>query len=732
MLSHCLRRADSADRTSHLIPILGLILLLAAPAARADEPDSEEEAEPAPPSAVVASDEADEPPPAHQVGPVTVTATRAERDVLDVAGNVTVIDRQEIERSGAETLPDLLRSQPGLFVTNSTSNLAGFNVDARGFNNGGGNGANMLVQVNGRRVNEPDSNWPDWALIPPDEIEFIEIVRGPTSAIYGDAAVGGVINIRTRPAEGPLRATLRGRVGRYQSGGGSLLAAGSAGSLTGSIFAAGLTTDGYRDQSAFSNRDFNGSLEWNLRDRALLGIRGGYHSDTRELPGPLTQEQIDDFGRRAAKPDNLGDESETDSAFVHGWLKTLMAEDIELQIQPYYRPRSDSATYASLKYGDTTVESDKMSVGVDAQLRIDRPLFGLDNRLIVGGEFLHEEANRASDSEDTWGICSQPRTTTFSDVEREIFAAFVQDELRVTEGLLITAGVRFDRARLDLFAFNEDPVCGRAGAIDAVYHVPSPKASITYRILPALSVYGSYARGFRIPSMDEASPVVFAGWLELPDLDAQISDAGEVGVKYRSERIEASLALYLMGVRNEILLNPYPDEYGNTNLDLVRHAGIETSIRLWLLEWLLAYANYTFDDVKILEADTPAMDGARMPITPRHRGTLGLQAKFPYELEFTANANFVDERILANDFDRQLPPLDAYATLDLLMAWRPKLGEKIEGALTLALRNVADEQYEDYGARYDVFAFPESIPTAFFSPAATRTWEVGFMLTLRR
>ena len=122
MLSHCLRRADSADRTSHFIPLLGLILLLAAPLARADEPSSEEEAEPAAPAAVVASDDEDEPPPAHQVSPVTVTATRAERDVLEVPGNVTVIDREEIERSGARTVPELLRRESGLFVTSTTTN----------------------------------------------------------------------------------------------------------------------------------------------------------------------------------------------------------------------------------------------------------------------------------------------------------------------------------------------------------------------------------------------------------------------------------------------------------------------------------------------------------------------------------------------------------------------------------------------------------------------------------
>jgi hypothetical protein len=91
----------------------------------------------------------------------------------------------------------------------------------------------------------------------------------------------------------------------------------------------------------------------------------------------------------------------------------------------------------------------------------------------------------------------------------------------------------------------------------------------------------------------------------------------------------------------------------------------------------------------------------------------------------------VGERILSNDFDRRLPKLDFYATLDLLMAWRPTFGEHLEGALTLALRNVTGEKYEDFGARFDLFD-PGPVPTSFFYPAARRTWEVGFMLTFRK
>ena len=109
------------------------------------------------------------------------------------------------------------------------------------------------------------------------------------------------------------------------------------------------------------------------------------------------------------------------------------------------------------------------------------------------------------------------------------------------------------------------------------------------------------------------------------------------------------------------------------------------------------------------------------------RGGLGVLATFPFDLEFAANALFVDGRIVSNDFDRQAPKLDHYETLDLLFAWRPSFGEHFEGALTLALPIVNAKEYVGFAVR------STSNPSlVVFYPAATRTWEVGFMLTLRR
>ena len=97
-------------------------------------------------------------------------------------------------------MPELLRREAGIFVTNTTTNREGYTVEARGFNNGGGNGSSTLVLIDGRRVNEPARATPTGRFVPLDNVESIEIVRGPASALYGDNAVGGVIQIITRDA----------------------------------------------------------------------------------------------------------------------------------------------------------------------------------------------------------------------------------------------------------------------------------------------------------------------------------------------------------------------------------------------------------------------------------------------------------------------------------------------------------------------------------------------------
>ena len=144
---------------------------------------------------------------------VVVTATRFPETELNQPVNVTVISKEEIERSPAKTVPEVLAAEVG-FVNSELfgNNGANTSIDLRGF--GATGGQNTLILVDGRRVSDTDLSGVKWSAIPLDAIERIEIVRGSGSVLYGNGAVSGVVNIITKtPLDRSDTATIGARYG---------------------------------------------------------------------------------------------------------------------------------------------------------------------------------------------------------------------------------------------------------------------------------------------------------------------------------------------------------------------------------------------------------------------------------------------------------------------------------------------------------------------------------------
>lgn len=135
-----------------------------------------------------------------QLKETVVTATRTERPVGEVVADVTIIDREVIERSGAVGLVDVLARVPGIEITRNGGTASNSSVFVRG-----GENRHTAVLIDGIRVEaQTTSGGTSWSAIPLAQIERIEIVRGPTSAVYGSDAVAGVIQIFTKKGQGPF------------------------------------------------------------------------------------------------------------------------------------------------------------------------------------------------------------------------------------------------------------------------------------------------------------------------------------------------------------------------------------------------------------------------------------------------------------------------------------------------------------------------------------------------
>ncbi len=220
-----------------------------------------------------------------EVKPVVVSATRSEQSLVTVPASITVISREEIEASGASHVVEVLRGRGGVQVNDTFGDGSRASIGIRGFNESAN--ANVLVLVDGRRLNNTDIAGPDLNSISLKDVERVEIIQGSAGTLYGDQAVGGVINIITRKnrkffAEGEAgigsygRKTVRLRTGnRFANGLGYQLSGER------------LRSNNYRDNNRQDYWNYFGKLDWeHERGRVFLELQ-----DVKEnlrLAGRLT------------------------------------------------------------------------------------------------------------------------------------------------------------------------------------------------------------------------------------------------------------------------------------------------------------------------------------------------------------------------------------------------------------------------------------------------------------
>ena len=660
-------------------------------------------------SSTAAEDEALLPPvqpPVIQVDEVSVTAARAERAVLDQPGNITILTREDIVESGVNTIPELLRRQVGVFVSSRGGSADDVNVEVRGFTSGAGNGSRTLVLVDGRRANTPQTGIADWGLVRIDDVERIEIVRGPASAVYGDAAIGGVIEIFTRRSDRKLQVDVTGRGGSYGMGQGSLFAGGSTGDFSGSVFVDGLTTDGYRERSDFTTGTAKGNLRYTLGDRLVIDVEGGYAKEKRDYAGSLTDAELAALGRKAANPNRVA-WSKVETGFAQGVLEWTLLEDVAFKLQPTWTQRQRK--YRDSWFGSPwTGDSTTSTITVNGQFEIDRSWGFVGNRLVVGGEWLLELDKRGPLGAQPGGNQRRNR--------RNVGSFYVQEEWEPWEGVFLSGGVRYDNAH-----YREKDRDVPATSRDH-YEQWSPKAALTWRPWEPFSVYFSYNRGIRFPNFDEIYPVL-QGW-SVADLVPEISTSYEAGAKFRNRQLQAGLAFYNMDVDDEILFDPF--SFQNQNIDRVRHRGVEASVNYQPWNWLAVYANFTYDDTKIVEyAADPLAVGKRVPMIPEFRGTVGADFFVPLRWfdvsEIGVNANIVGPRYMVNDLRNVGPDLPSYGTVDV----HGRIGKKILGQFDLTLffqvENIGNEKYSQYAVQSPVYY-----------PSPGRNFDVGLTVSFER
>ncbi len=307
--------------------------------------------------------------PVPRAADVLITATRSESRVDETSADITIIGPEEIRASAGLTLSDLLSRQPGIQLGSNGGRGALSSIFIRG-----NESRHTLVLLNGIRFADLSFGAVDFSAIPLEQIDRIEIIRGPASNFYGSDAIGGVINVITNATETGFRPYAKVELGsnEYQS-----LSTGTSGALNGAALRVGYTQAYQNAPSATNSKQFRFNPDRDPFFQKSLSLSGSYPiaqgwTLNADLLGGQSTVHYDDSG---ASGD--GTRSENSSSIASTTLKGSLTDRLKTQIQ-LGRSSNDSTDLETPRSGRRYSAQRIISWDSEYKFSLGKVQFGLD------------------------------------------------------------------------------------------------------------------------------------------------------------------------------------------------------------------------------------------------------------------------------------------------------------------------------------------------------------------
>ena len=601
---------------------------------------------------------------------IVVTATRSPQAISRAGSAISVITSEEIAKESPKNITDVLRRVPGLSVTESGGPGGTTSVRIRG-----AEARHTLVLIDGIRVNDPAAGAGefDFANLEAVDIERIEVLRGPQSALYGSDAMGGVINIITRKGRSP-RASMSLEGGSYGTKAGRAAVSGSSGPVNYAFSATGFDTAGfsrYGYRIGRIERQYGWPLEADSAERlGATGRVGIALSPDAELEfGGYTSYNGAQYDAAfGAAPDTP---SRSQQRLFEGHTRlTVNAFDGILRnsflisgsrTNRHYRDVSYFGSPLVTSWSNSGYEGDRTSAEYQGDLKLGT--FGL---LTFGAKF--ERERFLTTARDVLPFATPWRET--NDASRDTRSIYALHQISLFENLHLSFG-----ARLDAIEHEDSFGTWRA---TAAYEVPN--SSTTLR--------ASIGTGAKAPSLFQLYDPLYG----TPGLEPERSIGADIGIDQRllDDRLTLSATFFANRFRDLIDFSFSPGDcppgnlYGcYLNVARARTSGIELSADAEIVPSLLR--------VKAVYTHTDAFDLAthlRLARRPQDEGRLGLIITPTAGLSIEPSVVFVGRRFSTTGEKDELAP---YARFDVYADY------KIDETFSMYLRaeNLTNARYQD-------------------------------------
>ncbi|NMB81608.1 MAG: TonB-dependent receptor [Ignavibacteria bacterium] len=591
---------------------------------------------------------------------VVVAATRTETPFYTIASSVSVIGADEISRRQHNSVVEILREIPGLTIIQQGGPGKLANLFMRGANSN-----HVLVLIDGTEMNDPSSpnNAFDFSSLSTDDIERIEIIRGPQSTLYGSDAIAGVISIFTRHGS-------KERIFNLSTEGGSnnffktnLNTSGNYKALDYFVSLNRISTDGIsvsnskygnNENDGFTNSNLSAKLGINLENYGYVKLLYKFTSSKTDLD--QSEKLGDDPNYIYNIEEQIFNLSYNLNSFNNKWEKIFRAS----YIKRFNKSLDDFDNLHQFTYSDSYNNASRIKFDWQNNLRI------LDNHLItVGIETERERANTSFISESQWG----PYTSVFPIESVTTTGIYLQDQINLFNSLFTSIGLRLDKHQ-------------KFGSVT------------TFRFAPAyfindigLKIKFTYGTGFKAPSLFYLFDPAWGN----PDLKPEKSKGWDLGIEkfYFNNQLTVGISYFDLKLEN---MFGFDSNFRTVNIAKASSKGVEFYGSILNHNNISANINYTFTETKDL-FEGSADYNKQLLRRPKHQASLNINYRFNDAGNLNAGIRYIGKREDKDfsSFPVQRVTLPDYYLINIAASY--KVLEYLQ--LTGRIENLFNKDYEE-------------------------------------
>jgi iron complex outermembrane receptor protein len=656
------------------------------------------------------------PPPPSGLEEIVVVGDRTEGRIRESTWATSVLRRDMIVRFPARNLTDALTLLPGsLFLERDGTGRTPMAI-SRGFY-GGGETEYALLSVDGMPLNDVRTGLIEWSELPLQEVERVEVLRGGGSTVYGDQAMGAVVNVVTRAESGEDGFRARAFFGDYGERAVAGYFRGSSGANT--VYASGLgeRSDGYRSHSNWENVRIGGRYARKPDDGVAFQVRGNLLRVENEEPGPLTEAQIA-VDRRQVNPLFEADYRNRDRAELAvtalPWDDARRRLSLDLgfraSAQEQVRTLPLTPSFGDTQFRDENARSTWANAKYEQESGPFRLLTGIDFDL---GHF----------ESDYFALDDRSSPLTYGKGDRIRTGLYLEAHARSWERLLLTGGVRYDAIR---DAHDSDESSNASQTFDEL----SPRLGVNAAYLSDPEspghVYVNWTRAFKAPTLDQlydrreipVGPPGVTINISNADLRPQTSNGYEVGVHQglslsaadRPLHAAVSASVYRIDLQDEIDFDLATFSYGNILES--RHDGFEGSAEVNWNSRVEVRSSVNLLDVSFRSGSN---SGNQLKAIPHVGLTNGVHLQLSQALGVGFTHRFMGEAYLDDENTTTLP---SFSTVDAIarFEWR-------RATFRFSVTNLANTLYSSTG--FLLFDPASASEEKLLYPAQGRSFAIG-------